>query len=125
MAGMTVAREGRTGAREGRTGAKEGRTGARAGRTREMGKRVPRGTRPGPGGGREGLWPGTATSSTRQGTGGVNDDDYFNYGLSLCRWGQKERSPVSRETDTPDLVRDCSLALEMEKNSIQEEAATE
>ena len=43
----------------------------------------------------------------------------------MCRWGQMERSPVSRKTDTPDLVRDCSLALEMEKNSIQEEADTE
>ena len=44
-------------------------------------------------------------------------------GHSLRRRGQKERSPVLRETDTPDLVRDCSLAMEMERNSIKEEAA--
>ena len=43
-------------------------------------------------------------------------------GHSLCRRGQKEMNLVLRETGTPDLVRDCSLALEMEKNSIKETA---
>ena len=53
----------------------------------------PRGTRPGPGGGREGATPGTATSSTRRGTGLLNVNDSFNSWPFLVQAGPEGEEP--------------------------------
>ena len=55
----------------------------------------PRGTRRGPGGGREGATPGTATSSTRRGTGTglLNVNDSFNSWPFLVQAGPEGDEP--------------------------------